>query len=386
MKILYVDPWCANGSNLYYYSTGLIEAVSAYADVVMVVQKSCDIPKSAKYQMWNLFFSRSSKMKNSIFRTVVRGFEYLWAYWRIERKTRKEHFDIIHIEWPLVYKLDAGIYRRLKKNCKKLSLKAHNILPHSTGDRYVEAFRKIYEVPDVILVHGKNMIEDFKGYYQEYIEKVQVQHDGVLANFDCSFDVDCVDKKIIDKIMKYRRLYLFVGRIDADKGLDRFVRAWRKGVAQSNSLLIIAGKTAEGYNADVLKRSIDNSPNIVLIDEYIPDNLLNYLMYTAHLIVLPYIKGSMSAVAITAAEYAKPVFSTRFGVIEEYIRDEVDGFIVENNYDAIANKLKYIDSKVADERLIEMGKEIKNRFEKDFNWGTIGQNLVENVYKKLLKE
>ena len=97
---------------------------------------------------------------------------------------KKDNYDVVHIEWPLLYFVDRYFYNILKKYCKVLSLKAHNILPHSTGDKYIETFRKIYSFADVVLVHGENMKLEFSNYFPEMKEKVKIQHHGVYLNFD----------------------------------------------------------------------------------------------------------------------------------------------------------------------------------------------------------
>ena len=83
MKILYIDPWCGNGSNLYYYSTGLVGAMADYSDVVMVTQKDCNIKDNTKYKVLPLFFPKSSKMRRGIVRTFTRGLEYILSYIKI---------------------------------------------------------------------------------------------------------------------------------------------------------------------------------------------------------------------------------------------------------------------------------------------------------------
>ena len=354
MKILYIDPWCANGSNLYYYTTGLVESISRYAEVTLVSQKDCTVPEEADYSLWKLFFPFSDRLKSGVIRTILRGTEYVIAYCRIIWKAKRSRFDVIHIEWPLLYASDIKMFGLLKKYCKILSLKAHNILPHSTGDKYVEVFRKIYKIPDIILVHGKNLREEFDWYFHDYIEKVEIQHDG--------------------------RIYLFIGRIDLDKGVERFVKIWRDGMTESNALLVIAGKSQDGYDSSELKKMINECSNIILMDAYIPDHLLNYLTSVSDLVVLPYLKGSMSAVAITAAEFCKPVFTTRFGVIEEYIRDGVDGFVVDNESNEIIKMLKHIENDISNAELELMGESLNKHFHDEFNWETIGERLVKNVY------
>lgn len=384
MKILYIDPWCSDGSNLYYYSTGLVEAMSDYADIVMVTQANCSFLSNARCKIVKLFFAKSSKMHTGIIRTIVRGLEYIVSYLRIIKFVKNSNFDVIHVEWSLMYKIDPTIFKQLKKSCKIFSFKAHNILPHSTGDKYIMDFKKIYSIPEIIIVHGEKMKEDFYRYYPEYVGKIKIQHDGVLANFSCEFSEEGVDQNIISAINLSKRVYLFVGRIDQDKGIDRFVEIWRGCMDNSQSLLIVAGKPENGFDYNGLKSSSEQCANIILIDEYIPDNLLNYLIHNSDIVVIPYVKGSMSAVAITAAEFSKPVFSTKFGVIEEYVRDKIDGFVVDNDKNSIQKMLVYLEKKISNDVLARMGHSFNTHLNEEFNWKAIGKKLIFETYMPMI--
>ena len=171
MKILYIDPWCANGSNLYYYSTGLVNAISKVADITLVCCSNFDLPRDNNYKINKVFFPRSNQMTSGKLRLVVRGLEYIFAYNKILDLAKAGNYDIIHIEWPLLYQIDKFYYSKLKKYCKVLSLKAHNILPHSTQDKYKDVFREIYSIADLVLVHGENMRKEFAKKYWSYTMK-----------------------------------------------------------------------------------------------------------------------------------------------------------------------------------------------------------------------
>ncbi len=70
--------------------------------------------------------------------------------------------------------------------------------------------------------------------------------------------------------------------------------------------------------------------------------------------------------AIEAAACGVPVISTDVGIIPELIEDGVNGFIVDRTYSSIKNKLEWIANNR--EILPQMGKEIRGKMEKEFNW------------------
>lgn len=69
---------------------------------------------------------------------------------------------------------------------------------------------------------------------------------------------------------------------------------------------------------------------------------------------------------IEAAACGVPVISTDVGIVPELIENEVDGFIVERNYDAIKAKLEWINQNRS--VLPVMGKRIREKMEREFNW------------------
>jgi glycosyltransferase involved in cell wall biosynthesis len=73
--------------------------------------------------------------------------------------------------------------------------------------------------------------------------------------------------------------------------------------------------------------------------------------------------------AIEAAACGVPVISTDVGIIPELIEDGVNGFVVDRNYEAIKNKIEWIASNR--DVLPEMGKQIREKMEKEFNWETV---------------
>jgi len=73
--------------------------------------------------------------------------------------------------------------------------------------------------------------------------------------------------------------------------------------------------------------------------------------------------------AIEAAACGVPIISTDVGIIPELIEEGVNGFVVDRTYDAIKNKLQWIVNNR--EVLSELGKNIRQKMENEFNWETL---------------
>lgn len=383
MKILIIDPRCVDASSSYYYVTGLASGLSKHADVTLVSVKKCHIESDAGFALKNIFYPLSQSMRRGIIRQLLRGIEYLIAYIYLYLHTKTNKYDVIHIEWPIVYKIDKVFYRLLKKNVGLFTLKAHNVLPHATGDKFIDAFREIYAIPDKIILHGEGMKTEFVKLFPEYSEKVVIQHHGIYTGHNLSFSEERVAPIVRERVSKSKRVYLFYGRIDADKGVDRLVRIWERNMDEIGNLLVIAGKVNPEYSSFTeVEKQIKNCDSILYLPGYVEDNLLNYLITKADLIVMPYVKGSMSGVAFTAAEFSKPILTTRFGSIEEYIVNGETGYVVENEDTCIASKLNEVDKVVTNRELEQLGKNMHSYFEENYQWDAIADKLINEVYSK----
>jgi len=387
VKVLIIDPWCADKSNLYYYTTGLATGISEYADVTVISQKNCTTPEKIKYNLVKRFFPISYRMKRGKFRLAVRGFEYISAYFYIILLIRRKNFDVIHVEWPLLYSIDKVVFKYLRKSTKLLVLKAHNVLPHSSGDKYVKVFRKIYSIPAVILLHGESLKEEFCSYFPEYRKKIEIQRHGIYLNHSLSYDIKLIDAKVVKKIQSSGKVYLYFGFIHYDKGVDRLIKIWVEDFRNSKSLLIIAGAVSDRYK-DFLDSEValQKSDNILYLKGFAEDNLLNYLVVKSDLVILPYRAGSMSGVAFTAAELSTPILCTDFGTIREYVQDKVTGFIVENDNESLKKGLKCIDTQYTKEVLSSIGDSLHKSFMENYDWKVIGEKLVREVYAVRIRQ
>lgn len=379
MNVLYVDPWCYDGSNLYYYSTGLLEAMSKNAEVTAFVGSRFTTPLNTNYKVIPSFFSRSDTMKRGIRRRLVRGFEYIAAYFKIIKELKSRKYDVVHIEWLLFFSIDLFMMKRIKKKVPVLSLKAHNILPHSTGNKYVNTFRKIYSIPDIVLVHGDKLRSEFGTLFPESLNKVRIQKHGIYMNHDCSYKEDSIDAGLIEKISDSTKVFLFIGRIDYDKGVDRLIDAWKRDFTNSKSVLVIAGKVNDGYDFEKVAETANEVNNIVFLLEFIEDNLFNFLMSNCDVIVLPYREGSMSGVVFSAAEFAKPILCTKFGAVDEYIPENYF-FLIENTDENLREELLKIDISFSKSELSYLGRDLRQYIISNYQWDGIGEKLVNVVF------
>ena len=64
---------------------------------------------------------------------------------------------------------------------------------------------------------------------------------------------------------------------------------------------------------------------VKIVDEYIPNESVNYYFAAADVVVLPYISAAQSGVISLAYSYCKPVIATHVGGLKEQIAGSAEG-------------------------------------------------------------
>ena len=381
MKVMMVDPW--GTYNMYHYTNGLCESVAKHVDLVLWTNYFFPQEDDFRYPIKRIFFKRSEKMRQGFIRDFVRICEYYGAYYALLRELKKNSYDLVHIQWLLHYKSDLFFLSLIQKLGPKIVYTAHNVLPHRNGKKYSKNLYKIYNKVDKILVHGERIKDEFTSFFNDFKDKVIIQRHGTFTDQDLGYDINLISKEIIAKLKEPEMIFIFFGNIFYNKGVDRLAKIWIDNFKDvPKYLLIIAGKKDSSYRELIeIEPDIVACNNILYIDHFVEDNLLNYLLDHSQLILLPYRYASMSGVIFTAAEFKKPVLSTRAGAIEEYLVDGENSFLVDNSNEEYAVKLKYISERISSDKLAQMGVNLHDHLRGNYSWAKIGENLVDKVYR-----
>jgi glycosyltransferase involved in cell wall biosynthesis len=120
----------------------------------------------------------------------------------------------------------------------------------------------------------------------------------------------------------YEPWALFIGRLEAYKGLEVLVEATRR-IDPGNTGVVVAGK---GRLEDLVRGEIP--ANVEVRDHHIGDDEAIDLFRRCGLVVLPYVEASQSSLIAAAAAFQKPTLVTGVGALPEYVSDGETGWVI----------------------------------------------------------
>lgn len=238
--------------------------------------------------------------------------------------------DIVHMHWPsysyqasnfpltLVKSLFfAGFLLLLRARGVRLFWTVHNVWPHSTGkSKWDYTMRRfILTVCNKGFVMSESVKHEVTETFGVSADKLIVTPHGHYVDAYVGTGTD-IRKRF--GIPPEQFLFLFVGRINAYKGVERLVEAFLS-LGLDSAGLLIAGKVDDGYSLDYLNPI--NDGRIKVYPHFVDDRELVDFLKAGDVMVLPYTQITTSGSAILALSHYKPVVAPRLGSLSEYVAE-----------------------------------------------------------------
>lgn len=140
-----------------------------------------------------------------------------------------------------------------------------------------------------------------------------------------------------------KKILLFFGYVRPYKGLMNLIDAMPLLLEEDdNYFLLIVGEfyeSKEKYFERIKEKGI--TKNILIIDEFVPNEEVSIYYLAADLVVLPYNSATQSGILNIAYGFRKPVVVTKVGGLPELVEEGKTGFLVEpQNSVALAEGIK----------------------------------------------
>jgi glycosyltransferase involved in cell wall biosynthesis len=207
----------------------------------------------------------------------------------------------------------------------------HDPIPHSgEGSWKTKLVKKIY-FPFVkgIFFYSNFSHHQFKTYYPQIripTYELRLQAYSIFKLFSTGVQATFND------------YILFFGRLSPYKGIDLLLDSIPIVLEKyPNQMFVIAGKP-ENYKIDAQYLDLYKD-RLVFIAQYLTIDAMAQMIENAKFIICPYRDATQSGVLMAASSLKKMTIATNVGAFPEYIKNNINGLIVEPNAKAIAHKI-----------------------------------------------
>lgn len=196
-----------------------------------------------------------------------------------------------------------------------LVITCHDVIPiidnKAEYNKEIAIKKRIYSLADYYIVHTDNS-------KKELLKLFQVTDSQVLIHPFPLMDLSKLDKKGGERAEDTEYVFLFIGHMRPEKGVDILYNAWMKfHELYPDSKLCIAGnpnyyKDFLAQNADVCKQS-----NITLKLGFIKDDDYIRIVKSARCVIFPYTGGTNSGVISTVVSLSRDVITSDIGMFTD---------------------------------------------------------------------
>jgi glycosyltransferase involved in cell wall biosynthesis len=206
----------------------------------------------------------------------------------------------------------------------KILFICHNVVEHESNSFKKVLNRIVLRNGDGFIVHS----EEDKNSLLRMLPGAEVRK-VFHPTYDI-FDNNNIDDNRIRKNLGIDgNIILFFGFVRPYKGLRYLILALPEVLLQIRVSVLVVGefwRSKEKYLELIERLGLEN--NIIIVDEYIPNEDVKSYFSMADLVVQPYVSGTGSGVIQIAFAFNKPVIATRVGSLPEIIEEGNTGYIV----------------------------------------------------------
>jgi len=262
---------------------------------------------------------------------------------RVQRATLDLRPDLVHLTGPHLW--NPWLLRSLRRAGVPTVHSLHDLHPHQ-GAAYGRLLYLwngwVQRGADHLLVHGQRFRDELlaSGLPPEGVTCTLLTHLFLSYGREQAL-------RASPPGVRYEPWALFLGRMEAYKGLEVLIRAAR-GLECGRVLLAGPGRLERCVTVEL-------PPNVEVRNLLVVDEEAIDLFARCGLVVLPYVEASQSALVAAAYFFRKPVVVTRAGALPEYVVAGETGWLVPPG-DAAA-LAQVLESALSDaERLARMGR------------------------------
>lgn len=287
--------------------------------VICFIPSNADITIDDKYH-YNLFrYALDTRGHNKISRFIHK-----------EKSIKRVAQEILHQKPELVWFLDdpllsVKVALQLNRKVRMLLTLHDGGMRHPTNDKaFMTVARQKYksfldkriarQVGDILFLS-----EYSSNWYTQTKRPIKAKIHMMKLPAHIPECRDIVPQEMCNEI----DYYLFFGRIDKYKGLSTLLLAYND-FSQSDILLVVAGS---GQLTNYEQKLAESNRKVILINRFIEDGEMNWLIRNARAVVLPYIEATQSGVIPIAYAYGVPVITSDTEGLTQTVEDGKTGIV-----------------------------------------------------------
>lgn len=266
-------------------------------------------------------------------RRMVKGSENLLNLGLLALRFLLRKPDVLHVQFLPLLKQGIPVELWFVQFVRSLSIPVvytvHNLLPHYSGCRGREIFRRVYQQADVLICHDLPARQRLLSEFGVSADRVVVVPHGPM--FPDGNRPDGAAAREALGLPPQGCLVLFQGIIRPYKGVCFLLRAWKSAVAQGlRGTLLIVGTGEASMLAEIERevRELGIQATVRLEFRFVSVEELDRYHQAADVLVYPYQAVTTSGSLLTGAGYGKAIVATALPAFEEMLRHEHNALLV----------------------------------------------------------
>lgn len=288
----------------------------------------------------------------------------------IKRLVKHEQFDIVHAVNPVT---DVPLMRSIAAMTRVLYT-VHDLHPHEARKAFYKIWRqrvlfsrmlRAVDSSPYLLTNSRVQLDEQRRIYPDK-HSFYTSFPSLVTSQIINGDMAVPELEGVDNYV------LFFGRIEAYKGLDVLVEAFKNSALARDTKLVIAG---DGHF--VPDATCDN---VIFLNRYIDDREIKALYTNAMCVVYPYISATQSGVLSVASYFGTPIIASDVPFFVEVLGEDYPYMFPVGD----SKKLTALLDSVRDNRKV-MAERSTNLYPAKYGAEKIREDLM-TVYGKILSE
>ena len=293
--------------------------------------------------------------------------------------------DVIHVQWiPLVRKVpfDLWFFRFTQRRGIKIVYTVHNVLPHDSGERFKDIYRRLYSCVDALICHNRQTKARLESEFAINPSRIRVIPHGLLFHDSVA---ELKDFRVRIGVGENTCMVLIQGMLKPYKGVGFLLRAWQRLKPQGGQARLMVVGTGEPQIEQEIRDEVGRlgiQDSVSLDFRYISDEELSSYYRCADILVYPYQSITGSGALMTGLCFRKPFILTRLPAFEEVFEGGKGPLFVEfGDVEALADSLRQLIE--VPERRVRVAEECAQILGDRYSWATIAQQ-TEDCYLQML--